>query len=394
VLDLSNGNEAGRVSLPEPASRAWTQGGGIYFGESSAVRFDAHIEYASRGHASHVRLPARAFPDSPTWMRSGNETTSPIADARDRVRIYAQLGPIEERIAIDEGRFYATDFKLIMGFEGREGTLAWIRVHDAEAIGGAAAHGGLAICDVDGKVTFFDGENGAVTRELDLGEPIRSCVVQIDYLHAPRARAPKESLAAELEIALRHAEKELGGADPILVLELAKLDDSAATRALIELAVSARTEAMRLEARRLLAGRRGGAEVMIEALARHYDHLKDVLTPPPVGPIALALGALKEKRAAPLLLSHLLDPATTAVDLKDIASALIVLAGPSEIPELQRFFAMYRASAESDDVAQAVVHVAEALVKHGGQEGYSLVERAAKDQLTRPYVRERLERMR
>ena len=40
---------------------------------------------------------------------------------------------------------------------------------------------------------------------------------------------------------------------------------------------------------------------MEAALERHYDFLKDVLRSPPVGPIAQALGAMKETRAAPLL---------------------------------------------------------------------------------------------
>ena len=50
---------------------------------------------------------------------------------------------------------------------------------------------------------------------------------------------------------------------------------------------------------------------MLESLARHYDFLKDVLRPPPVGPLADALAGMKETRAAPALVSHLFDPADT-----------------------------------------------------------------------------------
>ncbi|MCP6769992.1 hypothetical protein NL529_34600, partial [Klebsiella pneumoniae] len=62
------------------------------------------------------------------------------------------------------------------------------------------------------------------------------------------------------------------------------------------------------DARAAIAKRRNGAAYMEAALGRHYDFLKDVLRAPPVGPVAHALGAMKERAAAPLLASHLFDP--------------------------------------------------------------------------------------
>ena len=108
---------------------------------------------------------------------------------------------------------------------------------------------------------------------------------------------------------------------------------------------------------------------MEAALARHYDFLKDVLRTPPVGPIAHALGAMKEKAAAPLLASHLLDPADTEDDIKQTAAALAVLAGAGEVPALREFFGMYRATAEDDDMAAAVVNIGQALAATGDKAG-------------------------
>ena len=70
---------------------------------------------------------------------------------------------------------------------------------------------------------------------------------------------------------------------------------------------------------------------------------------------------MKEKPAAALLASHLLDPADTEADVMAAAAALAVVAGPNEEPALRQFFGMYRATAPDDDMAAAVVSAGEAL---------------------------------
>jgi hypothetical protein len=65
-----------------------------------------------------------------------------------------------------------------------------------------------------------------------------------------------------------------------------------------------------------------------------------------------------------------------------------VVAGPSEVPALREFFGMYRATADDDDMAAAVVSVGQALLIDKG--GRAQIEAAAADALTVPYARERL----
>jgi outer membrane protein assembly factor BamB len=115
------------------------------------------------------------------------------------------------------------------------------------------------------------------------------------------------------------------------------------------------------------------------------------LRAPPVGPIADALGAMQETAAAGALASHLLDPADSEDDLKRAAAALAVIGGPKELPTMRQFFGMYRASAEDDDVAAAVVSIGKALMSLGDKAGRAAVEAAVQDPLTVPYARERLE---
>jgi outer membrane protein assembly factor BamB len=180
-------------------------------------------------------------------------------------------------------------------------------------------------------------------------------------------------------------------AQRFLLTELGKLADPQVTKLLIDLSSSPRLPPdLRDETRKLLAARRNGAEYMLQALERHYDFISGVVMPPPVGPLAQALSAMGEKAAAPLLARHLNDPANTPEDVAQAALALRSLAGANEFEELRTFFALYRATADSDPLVQAVIAVGAALVRIGSEAGRELVERAALDPLTHPEVRRAL----
>ncbi|MDP9037053.1 MAG: PQQ-binding-like beta-propeller repeat protein [Myxococcota bacterium] len=413
VIDLTNGNEAARVTLREQSSRAWTQGGALWFGELGFIRFDAQIRDASRGGASMVTPPARALPGMPKLMPSGNSPVAPIANAEDKTRLYARPEAADEggdeRVALGDRRFYATYFRVAMAFEagastsrrasvravsGPAGKLGWVHVHDADFVGGAAAHGGMVLCDEKGKITELDARTGAVLSQDDLGEPVKACVVNID--DARVAGTPRETkpLAAQLAEAVAVDDPQLVAAQRLLLRELTAMSDEIATKTLVDLASDPRTSPDLLaDARKALANRRNGATYMEAALERHYDFLKDVLRPPPVGPIAQALGAMNSKTAAPLLAAHLLDPADSDEDVMQAAAALLIVGGANEVPALRQFFGMYRATADTDDVATAVVDVGQALISLDPKASRSAVEAAAADPGTVPYARERLQAM-
>jgi hypothetical protein len=141
-----------------------------------------------------------------------------------------------------------------------------------------------------------------------------------------------------------------------------------------------------------LAARRTGARFLTDALEHHYDFLHDVLVPPPVGPMARALAAMNEQRAAPALAEHLLDPATSDKDVRDIAQALSTLAGPAELPALFRFFALYRdAPVDPEEIPQAVNAIGEAILRVGGADGRAAIDTAIRQLSTNPTVRAKLQ---
>jgi outer membrane protein assembly factor BamB len=305
--------------------------------------------------------------------------------------MYARPAATDAGASIEDGKWYATYFRIAMGFQADGAKLAWVHLNGADFIGGAAAAGGVVLCDEHGKVTSLDASSGAVLSEMDLGEPVKACVVNVDAARVSGTPSEVKPLAAQLGEVVSANDPQLVYGQKLLLRELAAMPDESATKTLVDVASDPRTSPDLLSAARVaLAARRNGATFMEAALARHYDFLKDVLLSPPVGPIAQALGAMKEKAAAPLLAAHLLDPADTEDDVQQAAAALAVVGGPNELPIMRAFFGMYRASAEDDLISAAAVSIAEALIAAGDKLGRAQIEAAASDPMTVPYAKERL----
>ncbi len=392
AIDAATGDELGRVVIRDKVSRAMTIGGALYFGEVSYIRFDEQIRLASGGGASRITLPTRELPGTPRLLVPGTEKQPALANARDRDRLFARPSGPDGPLGIDSGRFYASYFRLVMGFEATRGQLAWVHTHASDVIGGDAVTGGVLLCDEEGKIVVLDAKTGQVTFQAAFGEPIKACVAHADTYRSPPAPGGAPSLAQQIAEAVQSREASLATAQRLLLRELGTLEDESATKTLVEIASDSRSAPVLVaDARAAIATRRNGASFMLNALGRHYDFLRDILASPPVGPIAQALAAMKEAKGAPLLASHLLDPADTDDDVKRAAAALATLATKEELPTLRRFFSMYRSTAETEDIAQAVASAAEAILRLDPKDGRVLVEHAAKDPTTVPAARGRLE---
>lgn len=392
AIDAATGDELGRVTLRDKVSRADQIGGAVYFGEVSYVRFDDKIRMASQGGANRVGIPARELPGTPRLFVPGTEKLPAVANARDRDRLFARPSAPEGPLGIDSSRFYATYFRLVLGFEATRGQLAWVHTHASDLIGGEAVQGGVLLCDEDGKIVVLDAKTGQVSFNGSFGEPIKSCVAHADTYKALPGPGGAAPLALQISEAVLNREASLATAQRLLLRELGTLEDESATKTLVDIASDPRAAPVLVtDARAAIATRRNGAAYMVTALGRHYDFLRDVLASPPVGPIADALAAMNEAKGAPLLASHLLDPADNDDDIRRAAGALATLATKDELPTLRHFFAMYRATAESEEVGLAVASVGQAILRLDPKDGRVLVDHAAKDATTVPIARTRLE---
>lgn len=380
AIDLSSGNEAGRLLSRSTVSHAINVAGSLYFGERGLVRFDEKIAEASRNPDQFITVPDGKLPGNPQWLLPGTRVTPKAATAIDKVRLYARPSPQGD--SVDSRRFAASYFRLAIGLDATSGEVRWVQHLKQDQLSVGAGIGGFVYCGADGKVTLYAAETGDPAGELNLGAPLSACVVQTaGFKVIPTRRAPV--LFEQLEAAVLLEAPQLVTAQRFLLAELNKLTNPRVSQTLIRLATNPRTApALMDDARTLLATRRDGAEFMLEALAVHYDFLNGVLVGPPVGPLADALAAMGEKRAAPLLAEHLNDPTDTPDDVVRAARALVKLAGSAEYDALKTFFVLYRAAANDPETAAAVISVAKALIEVGGELGRSLVASAAKDPLT------------
>lgn len=394
AIDAATGDEIGRATLRDKVSRALSIGGTIFFGELAFVRFDDDIGKASRGQASRVGIPTRELPGTPRILVPGTERIPPVANARDRDRLFGRPTPGATPLGIDSNRFYASYYRLVFGFDAGKGQLGWVRANAHDFIGGDAVEGGVLLCDEEGKLVVLDAQSGRVVSEKAVGEPIKSCVVRADTFKAPKPGTSGPTLAQQITDAVTLREATLATAQRLLLRELTTIADESATKTLIGIASDPRSAPVLIaDARSALATRRTGTGFMLSALGEHYDYLHDVLASPPVGPIADALAAMKEPKAAPLLTAHLFDPQITDDDVKRVAAALAAIGTEKELPQLRQFFAMYRGTAASDELSAAVGSVAEAMLRIDPKSARPTIEAAAKDPMTRPLVKEHLDKL-
>lgn len=392
AIDVTSGDELGRVTVRDKVSRAISQGGALYFGEMAFVRFDDKIGQASRGQANRVAIPSRELPGTPRMLVPGNEKLPPTANARDRDRLFVRPNGNANPFGIDANRFYATYYRLVFGFDSAKGNLAWVRTQPHDLIGGEAVTGGIVLCDEEGKIVVLDAQSGDVALEKSVGQPIKSCVVQADAFKVAKPASSGQSLGQQIAEAVTLREATLATAQRLLLRELATITDDSATKTLIDIASDPRSVPVLVtDARAALATRRNGANYMRAALDRRYDYLHDVLVSPPVGPIADALSAMKDPQAAELIAARIFDPQISDDDVKHAAAALAVAGTEKEVPQLRQFFAMYRGTAPTEEVAVATASIAEALLRIDAKSNRSIVDAAARDAMTNDVVKGRLQ---
>ncbi len=386
AVDLKSGDEVARLLLREIVTQARNFDGDLWFGEKGLVRFDDKIRLATTNQATRVGLPERHLPGKPVWLGSGNQLWPVSTSARLKIRLNAT--PLVEAggAHFANGSYLASYFRVVLGLSEQGSSLRFVHSLRQDALGGAVAKRGFAICDASGKVTLLS-ETGGEVGLLDLGAQLKACVVEASSAVFSESK-PQPTLAEQIGVALSELTPEMAVAQNLLVGELTKLDDPLVTRILIDLTSSAKIPPdLRRAARKLIATRRTGKQYMLAALERHYDYVSDVLLPPPLGPLADALSAMNEVGAAPLLARHLNDPANDMSDVEHAALALGKLATASEYEALRTFFALYRATADEPSLVNAVISVAGALLRTGGEAGRSVIERAAQDPLTQGDVK-------
>lgn len=390
AIDVTTGAEEARLLLRDLVSHALDIDGTLFFGERALVRFDDKIKFAESFQATRFVFEARKLPGTPRWLSNGTEPGLVDSTALSKIRLFAQPDAQSVPVRLANQGYAASYFRAVYAFSA-DGKLRFSDAFAADTLGGASAASGFVFCDAAGKVHLYD-STGGLGPVLDLGSRLIACAVGASSLEVPAGR-PRGSLAEQIESTVNRLDASMAAAEKLLIAELGTIQDPVVTRILIGFAEDPRLPPEeRKAAGDLLAKRRNGEDEMLAALARHYDFVSGE-QPPPLGPLADALAAMGDQRAAPLLARHLNDPANELDDIEHAAAALETLATRAEAGELRTFFALYRATADDPALVAAVISVAKALVRVGGTESRSLLDRAAADPLTQPDVQRGLAKL-
>jgi outer membrane protein assembly factor BamB len=412
VLDVDKGREVARLLLRDKVSRAFVTGQNLYFGEVSVVRLDEKIPEAPQGKATRVSWSGKNLPGTPAWFLPGTEVLPPEARATDKVRVFGRPQGATGALIFAGRRIYATYYRAVFALGDEDGAIQWVQSNADDTLAGAPTSTGFVTCDASGRVTVYDGKTGGVRGRGDLGTPLRGCVVQAEEYAGTGKDDVRPSVDVQLAEALRQGDAREHAILQFFLQELLKYESPAVTKTLVDLASGGhRDTALMAEAKGLLAKRGKGTAPILEALAVHYDFLKDQLYPPPVGALAQSLASSKgskpgkeaaegkdakeakdarDPKAAALLASHLNDPQTSPLDCQRIAEALAILGTPAELAPLRQYFSVYHASAALEDAARSVLAVAQTLLALGGERERPLLEQASKDVLTPEIVRKGL----
>lgn len=138
----------------------------------------------------------------------------------------------------------------------------------------------------------------------------------------------------------------------------------------------------------LIARKDGSAELatlLTNALKQSYDYLEDK-RPKGLDVLARVAASREIKEAAPLLAERLLDPATPAPALKEIALALGQLGGKDASRALRELLFVYRSDPLFAQDADALKRAGEGLLKIDGEAGRRTLQFVALEQHSLPAV--------
>lgn len=392
AFEADNGAQLATFITDTETTRVLPIGGALFAGQGRLVRFDMGLMKAKQG-GSALAMPPKDLPNvTRRDVYVGPDHAERIqSDAIDSTALVGRpvaSGPA----AWESGKLYGAYYPFVIGFDAQTAKLAWVHTGKSDVVGLGAAKDGVVAVDKNGDVTLISQANGAVTKTFSIGKPVLSADIVVDTLSIGAGQAP--ALPQQIKDAVTANDNRLSTAQVWFLEQADQVEGEDATAVLLEVGDSERAAPpIKEAARKAIAGRRNGAQAMITLLGRHADFLKGTRTPP-VGAMAKALAAMKEKKAAGPLLAQLLDPALPGTDLLDTAEGVAALADKEQLADLKRFVNMYRGSSTGNlKLSDAIGAIAGAILRIDGDKGKEWLTVMIKDQLTDSDVRSTVQKV-
>jgi hypothetical protein len=366
---------------------------------------------ADRAMADPSSIPSwrpvgRPLPGQPSLLPDGYVAVPAPEAADNRVRLEWRAAP-DARSAADDVMYFVF-YRLVFALEASSDAVRWVHVHPHDVVGARAIAGGLWLADETGQMMALGATDGHVISERSLGAPILAAALRPDGALAEMppgaevegtqgtatgAAAPEgasgatapPSLAEQLYAAARLLDNRLGAGRGLAARHLAMIEGADVTARLVELCADrSAPEPARRPACDGLATRTEGAQHVRAALDHHGSFLA-ARPAPPVGALARAAAAMRQRALVTNLIGHLADPATPSEELADLLRGIGELGSSVAVRPVQAFVRLYHAS-EDPLLRRAVVAGAEAIARLNGTSIASQLAELERDPFTPPPV--------
>jgi outer membrane protein assembly factor BamB len=388
ALELDSGREIARMRVQNGViSHVLNASGNIFLGSyHRLVRLTESIASARLPEQGQLEPLAQALPGRPLLLPDVYDSSKQarLDSAEHRIGLaYTPVPAGADRVALQDGNLYLFFYRFIFALDPATAALRWVHVHPSEIVGAAAQPHGLLFGDERGGVTLLAARSGEPVWHADTG--IQSSLLRFpaEAIGSARAGVALESnvLRARLLAAIDDPDARLAPARVFAVEQLARFPEAAATADLVVLCNSdPLTPPVRDRACSELKSRPNGREAVLKELQRHAGYLEGT-TSPQVGALATAAASLKLSEAAPLLVSHLEDPATRGNELPALVIALGDLGDARAGEGLAKFLARYHADPIDPGLVHALELVPAVLVKLRSTEARPMLSAVAADEL-------------
>jgi hypothetical protein len=401
VIDMDEGLEYARWIMKDfVAGHAFVDRGFVYVGQHGIFRISKGFDAGKKDKGIYYSPLARSLPGQPELLRPSYEPIPPPDNAGHRVNLNWRPAGEGEKIFLQDEILYLHFYRYIFALDADNDSILWIYQGPEDIVGTSVRSGGILVADRLGKLEFLSSMGNPVwesqlqmqskvvsVRLGDWEPPVEKKSTQ--PTKAGEAVAQSEaieqpSLQQQLIEAAKLDDSRLAGARTFAIEHLARFDNAEVTASLLQICDDpGAPEPVRIAACSNLSQQSKGEQTILEALKRHASFTQDI-PPPPVEALARAATAMKLKKAAPLLISHLRDPQTPAKALPAVFEAIASLGGKSEIAPVERFLCLHHAEPAEEHLKEGLKAAMRTLLALGGVPVKDTLKRIAQDPMSMP----------
>lgn len=377
-IDGKTGQELARIrATDEQITYVRAQPDGFYYGGAKGVcRFDEKSAAGTQAGSDFIAANLGSEQVRLFYWWDAYQLAQADYSAFDRNRLLWRAEDRGGHAAFSDDEVVLHSYRYFFAFDAKLGKLRWAYAHPrVDMISAKIAGPTVVFASADGELGVLDAKTGAVKARQKTGLHLLGASFDAEGFVASGSPSDVEQpdVVKTLSQIIFDPDARFTAVKVFAADSLGDVPGKEASAALLKIvlasgqAIGGVPPAAQKKAGERLVARadKDALPLYLDALKGRYDFLEDK-QPRAVDVLARAVAALDAKEAAPDLAAHLLDPATPAPALKDIAAALGSLGGKDAARALKEFLLTYRADPGFLTDPAPLTAAAEALLKIGG----------------------------